>query len=180
MDWKSLGKALVDLGLPSLGGALGGPAGVAIGKVLANKVTGNANATPDEVLAVFDKDRATAMNEARKLELVHEQTLFRLAADAETKLVESVNATMRSEAASEKWPQYSWRPFWGFASAVAFFACVIYVLILMHMAIIGKQMEALRVIPDLVTSMTMLFGIPGAILGVASWWRGKQKTVAPQ
>ena len=175
MDWKALGKTLVDLGLPTLGGALGGPAGAAVGKLLANKVTGNASATPDEVFSAFNKDMAAATHEARKLELAHEQTLFRLSVDAETKLVESVNQTMRAEAAAEKWPQYSWRPFWGFVSAGAFFACVIYVLILMHMAIIDKQMEALRVIPDLVTSMTMLFGIPGAILGVASWWRGKAK-----
>jgi hypothetical protein len=176
MDWKALGKTLVDLGLPTLGGALGGPAGAAVGKILAHKVTGSANATPDEVALAFNKDQA-ALIEARNLERQHERDLFKLTVEAETKLVESVNETMRAEAAAEKWPQYSWRPYWGFVSATAFGACVVYILVLMHIAIIGKQMEALRAIPDLVTAMVLLFGIPGGILGVASWFRGKQKMV---
>lgn len=38
----------------------------------------------------------------------------------EQQLPIAVNQTMQAEAKSEHWPQYSWRPAWGFISAIAF------------------------------------------------------------
>lgn len=93
----------------------------------------------------------------------------------EAAVIESVNATMRSEAQSEKWPQYSWRPFWGFISAIAFLFVVVLCCFLAYKGVMMGKPEALTMIPQLVFAFAGLFGIAGAILGVASWHRGAQK-----
>lgn len=36
MDWSDVGKKIISVGAPLLGGALGGPAGAAIGQVVAS------------------------------------------------------------------------------------------------------------------------------------------------
>ena len=98
--------------------------------------------------------------------------------EAETRRLESVNQTMQAESRSEHWPQYSWRPFWGFASAAAFFIVTAFVCVLGWQAIQGRMPEALPVLPMLISSFATLFAIPGAILGVAAWHRGKQQRLA--
>jgi hypothetical protein len=82
---------------------------------------------------------------------------------------------MQAEASSERWPQYSWRPYWGFISGTAFGFVVVLCCILGYNAVIDKNTEALRMIPELVTAFATLFAIPGAILGVTAWHRGKAK-----
>jgi Holin of 3TMs, for gene-transfer release len=87
----------------------------------------------------------------------------------------AVNQTMQVEAKSEHWPQYSWRPFWGFVSGFAFLFVVMLCCLLGWKAVLGGKSEALAMIPQLVTAFATLFAIPGAILGVTAWHRGKQK-----
>lgn len=110
------------------------------------------------------------------------EELARQAEDQATKLVSvkqqvtlAVNETMQAEAKSEHWPQYSWRPFWGFVSGGAFLVVVVLCCWLAFKAVSGAKPDALTMIPQLVTSFTGLFAIPGAILGVSAWHRGKQK-----
>ncbi len=98
--------------------------------------------------------------------------------EAETRRLESVNETMRAESRSEHWPQYSWRPFWGFASGLAFFIVTVFVCALGWMAISGRMPEALVTLPMLIANFATLFAIPGAILGVSAWHRGKQQRIA--
>lgn len=50
MDWKSLGKQIVDLGAPLLGGAIGGPGGAALGKVVADMFGGD----PDDPASLLE------------------------------------------------------------------------------------------------------------------------------
>lgn len=88
-----------------------------------------------------------------------------------------INQTMRAESASDKWWVSGWRPFWGFVSALAFAIVAALVCWLGYQAVRTGNQDALRMVPDLVTAMAMLFGIPGAILGVASWHRGKEKRI---
>lgn len=93
----------------------------------------------------------------------------------ETKRQQMVNETMRAEAQSEHWPQWSWRPFWGFISALAFlFVCVLCCWLGFE-AVRARDMTALNMIPQLVASFGLLFGTPLAILGVASFKRGQEK-----
>lgn len=74
--------------------------------------------------------------------------------------IESVNKTMREEAKSEHWMQWSWRPFVGFIFGFTFIG-VYFVLPLMKLS------------PPTIPSEAWL--MLGAVLGVASWHRGAQK-----
>lgn len=93
----------------------------------------------------------------------------------EQQLPTAVNRTMQVEATSEHWPQYSWRPFWGFASGAAFVFVISLCCYLGYRAVLGGKPEALAMVPQLVTAFSTLFAIPGAILGVTAWHRGKEK-----
>ena len=48
MDWKSIGGQLAKIGLPLLGGALGGPGGALLGKSLASALGLGQDATPEQ------------------------------------------------------------------------------------------------------------------------------------
>src|SRR3990167_11058137 len=48
MDWKSIGGQLAKIGLPLLGGAIGGPAGAVVGKSLASALGLGQDATPEQ------------------------------------------------------------------------------------------------------------------------------------
>ena len=72
--------------------------------------------------------------------------------------ITAVNKTMQAESASEHWPTYSWRPFCGFVFGSMFLG-VYFVLPMMRLPVPLVPFEAW-------TAM-------GAVLGVASWFRGK-------
>jgi hypothetical protein len=91
----------------------------------------------------------------------------------ETARLESVNQTMREEARAEDPWSRRWRPFWGFVSAVVFGVVCFYVLLLLHIAIMRGDANAMAAIPNVIVQLTMLFGVPAAILGIASWGRSK-------
>lgn len=99
-------------------------------------------------------------------------------AQEDLKAQAEVNATMRAEGSSEHWPQYSWRPFWGFSSGTAFLFVCILCCVLGYRAVMDRDMNALTMIPQLVSAFAALFAIPGAILGVAAWKRGQAKVEA--
>jgi hypothetical protein len=109
--------------------------------------------------------------EFQKAVLDNETELARISME----LVRTVNKTMQTESQSEHWIQYSWRPFWGFVSAFSFLVLVIFVCVLAWRAITKADANAMAMIPQLVFNFTTLFAIPGAILGVTAWHRGKQK-----
>ncbi len=71
-----------------------------------------------------------------------------------------INTTMRTEAAAEHWPTYGWRPAIGFSFAG--YITAQWVLPLFHIA------------PPQIDAQLML--AIGAILGVASWYRGKMQS----
>lgn len=81
-------------------------------------------------------------------------------ADIDAKKLATVNATMQEEAKSEKWPQYSWRPFNGFMFPLS--VMLVYFLLPM----LGKTVPD---IPQWVWAGWI------AILGVATYDRGKEK-----
>ncbi len=78
----------------------------------------------------------------------------------ENKRIDSVNRTMQAEAKSEKWPQYSWRPFNGYLFGITLFSNFIL------LPLLGKGVQN---IPEIV------FVMWGAVLGVTAWHRGAQK-----
>lgn len=81
-------------------------------------------------------------------------------ADIEAKNLATVNATMQTEAKSEKWPQYCWRPFNGFMFPLA----VMFIYFLLPA--FGETVPA---VPQWVWAGWI------SILGVATYDRGKEK-----
>jgi len=171
MKWSELGKSIADFA-PALGSVLGGPLGGGLGGIIAN-VFGTEE-EPGAILAAIKADPAAAV----KLQQIQsdERVKIQEAQAIQTaSMLETINKTMREESKSEHWMQWAWRPLWGIISATAFFIVCGLVCYLAYLAVIGGKPEAMTMIPGLITSMTTLFAIPGAILGVASWHRGKQK-----
>lgn len=151
MDWKDIGESIAKVGLPLIGGALGGPGGAAIGQVLAGKLGAD---SPAELTTLLQTS-PEALAAAKKFEAENERELIKLHVEA----LQAVNATMQAESKSERWPQYSWRPAIGFAFAA-------YVLSYLFLPLAGISPPAMPA--EMMTAI-------GAILGVASWWRGKGK-----
>jgi len=184
MEWADVVKA-VSSAAPVIGSFFG-PGGTAIGALAGTGIKLVATAlgvapTETAISQAIATDPESALKLA-KYEMDNKLELQRLVITAEvariqeeTKQLQAINATMQSEGASEHWPQYSWRPFWGFASGLAFFFVCILVCILAWQAVVGKDATALGHIPLIIGAFATLFSIPGAILGIASWKRGEMQ-----
>jgi hypothetical protein len=161
MEWKDIASA-VGKAAPLLGTLLGGPAGAAVGGIVASALgTGN---SPEEVSAALANPEAAvklreieASRTTRLQELATDQVKAELA--AATQNAGDVNRTMQAEAAADHWPTYSWRPFIGFMFGA-------YVASLWLLPLFGKAPAALT------TDMTLAVG---GILGIASWFRGRMQ-----
>lgn len=151
--------------LPVIGTALGGPLGGIAAKFVTDKL-GMPEASAKEVTAILSGLSPEKLQELQQ----HEQELqVKLAelgyhnveaiAELNTRALEAVNKTMQAEAASEHWPTYSWRPFIGFMFGA-------YIGSMWLLPLFGKQPVTLN--PDLTMAV-------GAILGVASFFRGKMQ-----
>lgn len=77
MDWKQVGNTAISVGAPLLGGALFGPAGAAIGSIIAGKFGVSPDATPDKVLAAIKGDPDAALK-LRQIETTHVERLQEL------------------------------------------------------------------------------------------------------
>lgn len=155
MNLADIGKKLAEYGLPILGGALGGPGGAAIGKMIASAVGANSE-QPEDIMAAMTQNYEALV----KLREIEAQLALGMR-QADSNDLAAVNATMQAEAKSEHWAQWSWRPFNGFAFGTTMFGCY-FVLPLLEQPVPNVPFEA--------------WAAWGAILGVASWWRGKAKT----
>lgn len=77
MDWKQVGNAVISVGAPLLGGALFGPAGAAVGSIIAGKFGVSPDATPDRVLTAINADPDAALK-LREIETTHVERLQEL------------------------------------------------------------------------------------------------------
>lgn len=123
---------------------------------LMRAVTGDGPETPIEAVAQKIAADPALMVQLQEKAMDHEARL----AEIEARKLETVNATMRAESQSERWPQYSWRPFNGFTFPLAV------LLIYAALPAFGKT------VPD-VPEMVWIGWL--SILGVATWDRGKEK-----
>jgi len=178
MEWKDIAK-MVGGAAPILGTLIGGPAGAAIGSLVASGLgVGN---TPDEVsqaLAVnpdaavkLKQIEGTRQTELQGLVVQAEQN--RLA--AETAAVNAVNATMQGEAKSDHWPTYSWRPFIGFCVGVNTLSASLLVLMVFVPVMFGvkEAAAAMANLPMVLGSLAAISATVLPILGIASYFRGK-------
>ena len=180
MDWKGIGKSVASMGLKVLGGAIGGPGGAAIGGEVAEALGLSRDASPEQVnqaLASASPESLVRLKEieASIVKANLEAGIKHHEIDAGT--IDSVNQTMRVEVQQGHPWAGAWRPFWGFCSAVAFFVAVAGIIGLTAYAISTKKPGLLSSVPGLISSLAMLFSVPGAILGVASWHRGQKQRI---
>ena len=77
MDWKQVGNTAISVGAPLLGGALFGPAGAAVGSIIAAQFGVSPDATPDQVLTAIKSDPDAALK-LRKIETDHTERLQEL------------------------------------------------------------------------------------------------------
>jgi hypothetical protein len=164
MDWKDIASG-VGKAAPLLGTLIGGPAGASIGSIIASAL-GVSN-TPDAVNTALQINPDATVKLAQ-IEADQKVKLQELATDqakaeiqAAAQAISDVNKTIQTEATSEHWPTYSWRPFIGFVAGVMVLG-VYFVLPLLRIPVPN--------VPE--SAWAML----GAILGVASWFRGKMQT----
>jgi Holin of 3TMs, for gene-transfer release len=171
-DWKSI----VGNFAPSLGAALGGPLGGAAGLAVKAALNLGQDASDNDIaVALQSPEAAIKLKQAEydfKIKM-GEQAIAQSA--QENDIVREVNTTMRAELTSEHWLQWAWRPLWGVISAVTFgFVCVLASL-LAYKAVVEHDNSALAMIPQFISAMTLLFGVPGAILGITAWGRNQLK-----
>ena len=80
MDWKEIGRTAASVGAPLLGGALFGPAGAAVGSIIAAQFGVSPDATPDQVLTAIKGDPDAALK-LREIETNHIERLQELEND---------------------------------------------------------------------------------------------------
>jgi len=103
--WAKVGSALANIGLRGIGGALGGPAGAALGGMVAEKL---GVATADEALESITSDPATALERLREMNRMEELRLGFVAAQNAGQV-----AINTADASSGNAFQSGWRPFIG-------------------------------------------------------------------
>lgn len=155
MDPITVGMSLLRFA-PSIAGFFGGDDAEDKAKKvtdMALSITGKK--TPEEAAKALeaDKDLATRLDKAAKE--------YSLAIQREeTKRIESVNRTMQTEAKSDHWMQWSWRPANGYLFGITLFGSYF----LLPLA--GKDPVAL---PEPVLMSW------AAVLGITAWTRGTEK-----
>ena len=77
MDWKQVGNTAIAVGAPLLGGALFGPAGAAVGSIIAAQFGVSPDATPDQVMTAINSDPDAALK-LRQIETDHTERLQEL------------------------------------------------------------------------------------------------------
>ena len=166
MNWQQMvGKAA-----PLVGSLLGTPAaGAAIG-IVANAL--GTDADPESIAKAMNSDPEAA-NKLRKLELDNQEALTRMTLEAETARLSEVNKTMRAEAASNDAYVRRWRPTFGYMTAAAWLLQCMAIAI----TIVWKPEHA-GLVSQAITSLTPMWGVALAVLGVNVAKRSQDKQVA--
>lgn len=149
----------------------GDKAGAVAQKVVtvAQQVTGKP--TGDQALAALQADP--------NLVLQYQQAMLAQATTFEQLAVQNaadVNKSMQTEAASEHWPTYSWRPFIGFCFGGLALICGITVAIAYIGVMFFKRDAAvLASLPGMLAAEAAVMTTIAPVLGIASWFRGKMQ-----
>jgi len=176
MDWKELGKKIAAYA-PELGAVFGGPGGAMVAGAFGLKP----DAKPKEIIAAIEKDPQAAIK-LKEIETNAKVEIHRLniqlaiqQSQQETVRLQAVNTTMQTESKSEHWPQWAWRPYWGFISGTAFLVVCVFICFLAYKAVVLQDSNAIGAIPIIIGAFTSLFTIAGAVLGITAWGRNKLK-----
>ncbi len=180
-NWSSIANT-VGKAAPILGTLLGGPAGAVVGSMIASAL--GTEATPDAIVQTLATNPEAALK-LRQIESDERVKLQELALEqmkaeliAQSQAVSDVNKTMQSEAASEHWPTYTWRPFIGFAVGLNTIAAALLVLAVYGAVIFGAAQApaAMSNLPMVLGALAAISATVMPILGIASWYRGKMQS----
>ena len=171
MDWKELGKKVAGLGIPLLGGALGGPGGAALGGVVASAL-GLKDDSPDTISQALTVDPEAAIK-LKELENSHKEKIEELAfqryaaeMESDTKQQAEINETMRTELATSGYKS-GWRPLFGYISALGFGGILA--------ALVISMFREPSSAGDMIESATVVLSLMLTVLGVNITSRSKDK-----
>lgn len=168
MDWKSIGTQLAKIGLPILGGAVGGPGGALIAKGLTAALGIGDEATPEQTAAALGNLSGDQLVQMRQIEanLASEQI------KSETALATAQIEVNKVEASQSSLFKGGWRPAVGWV-CVAGLAYVFLVrpllpwVIKVIALIFGLDASAVPELPPL--DITELLSLLGGMLGLSGW-----------
>lgn len=160
MDWKQVGNTAISVGAPLLGGALFGPAGAAVGSIIAAQFGVSPDATPEQVMAAVDAAGPDAALKLRKIETDHIERLQEL----ENERLRIETADVQS---ARNVHQHHWMPSVLTLSLMVMFACAFNALLFM-------------VLPDGNRDMVnfMLGQLSGWLSGAVVYWVGSTRASA--
>jgi hypothetical protein len=121
-----------------------------------------------------------AMKDSLNFQLEFQQRILDSELDFQKLAVQNatdINRTMQSEAGSEHWPTWSWRPFIGFVFGTNILISTITVSVVYIAAMLGNAaaLGAISSLPDMISALALVNGAALPVLGVASWFRGKMQ-----
>jgi len=167
--WSDIAETVGEAA-PVVGSLLGGPAGGAVGRMVAGVL--GVDAQPDSVASAL-RDDPEALVKLKRLEAEHARELRRMHLEAETARLGEVNATMRAEAAAQDPYVRRWRPTFGYLCSATWAVQaggLVY-------AIVATPQYAAELI-EAVTALTPMWGIALAVLGINVHKRSQDKQVA--
>jgi hypothetical protein len=136
---------------------------------IAQTVTGKP--TGDQALAALQADPALVL-QYRQAVLSQEVSFQQLAVQNAS----DINKSIQTEAASEHWPTYSWRPAIGFSYALlAVLTGMTVVVAYLGVMFFNVKPEVLSYLPAMIASIAAIMAAMSTVLGVASWYRGKMQ-----
>ncbi len=178
--WTEIRDKVVGLGLPILGNAIlpgaGGAAGAMIAEVL------GVDQEPDAIVRAIDADPDAAIK-LRQVEGQERVSLRRIAAEVTVaemlerqNALSEINQTIRAELATDDRFKSSWRPMFGYVMAFAFGWLFAVVGVVILAAAFGRDMtNTVNVVASLTGTITTLFGIGLAVLGIQIRERSRDK-----
>jgi len=95
---------------------------------------------------------------------------------ADTADTASVNTTMQTEAKSDHWPTYSWRPFIGFCFGImGLISGMTVAICYLGVMFWGKNPSTLAQLPGMIGAEAGVMATIAPVLGIASYFRGKMQ-----
>ncbi|MDH5327770.1 MAG: holin family protein [Gammaproteobacteria bacterium] len=175
MDWSAVGKTVAGFA-PLLGSALG-PAGTALGGLIASAFGVDNN--PDAIQKAIQADPQAALK-LREIESNNATELQRIVLANESKQLETVNATMRAEAASADKFTRRWRPTFGYVMAFTWTMQTLLIVVGVLYAIIARPENSGDIITALGTMIGALstqWAVGLSVVGVTAYKRSHDKQV---
>lgn len=172
MEWSDVAVTVGKVA-PVLGSALAGPAGGAVGGLVARAL--GVTETPEALAGATQNAEQRA--ELLRIEKEHKREILRLTLNAqakadaeETARLSEINATMRAELAQDGIYKSGWRPAIGWVLAMAFGV--------MSLAMAASLLRDPSQLPSIMDGIITLVVAMAAVLGVNISARSKDKRVA--